>query len=366
MKFLKKTIRHIWHIIGIILMPLRYVVYATRLPKHLSITAKEAEDVLSAIHPDKGQTSLCNNSVQANYDLHIIIPVYNTASYLRECLDSVFLQETDFSFFVSIVNDGSTDHSPAIIQEYHTSLQGSTHYDSTEIIHQDNQGLSGARNAALRNIRGKYLMFVDSDDRLLPGAIQTLMRAATMSGADIAEGNFNCGPSHGCACGKVYRSELFRNVHFPPGYWFEDTLNIFYLYPLSHRTIQVCGTHYYYRPNPGSIMHSFQGNVRSIDSLWVSRRILSDYFSQGHRVTASLLRFYLQDILSTASHFHTLKNGQAMQALFAIHCDIFRKYFADFTKQGNNGIHLPLQLKCLLRSLSKADYRLFRTITDSI
>ena len=185
MKFLKKTIRHIWHIIGIILMPLRYVVYATRLPKHLSITAKEAEDVLSAIHPDKGQTCLCNNSIEPVYDLHIIIPVYNTASYLRECLDSVFHQQTKFSFFVSIVDDGSTDNSPVLLDDYHASLQGTSHYSATEIIHQDHQGPSGARNAALRNIRGKYLMFVDSDDKLLPGAIESLMTAAIDNDADI-------------------------------------------------------------------------------------------------------------------------------------------------------------------------------------
>ena len=209
-------------------------------------------------------------------------------------------------------------------------------------------------------------MFVDSDDALMPGAIQSLMKVATLSGADISEGNYDNGAAHGFAWGKVYRSELFRNVHFPPGYWFEDTLNVFYLYPLSHRIVHVPGTHYYYRPTPNSIMHSFQGNARVVDSLWASRRVLSDYFSLGHKAKPMLLRFYLQDILSTASHFHTLKNGQAIQALFAIHCDIFQKYFADFTKQGTNGIHLSLQLKCLICSLSKADYRLFRTIADSL
>ena len=366
MKSLKKTIRYIWHIIALLLIPLRYAIYCTRFQKHLHITAEVAGKELSAIQPDKGQTCLCNNSIEAAYDLHIIVPVYNTAPYLKQCLDSIFQQETEFSFFVSIVDDGSTDNSPALLDDYHASLQGSSHYPNTEIIHQTNQGPSAARNVALRNIRGKYLMFVDSDDMLLPGAIQTLMNVAILSGADISEGNFNCGPSHGCACGKVYRSELFRHVHFPPGYWFEDTLNIFYLYPLCYRIVQVPGTHYYYRPNPVSIMHSFQGNERTVDSLWVSRRVLSDYFSQGHKATPKLLRFYLQDTLSTASHFHTLKNEQAMQALFVTHCDIFQKYFAASQNDSSHNTGLPLLLKGVAFSLSKANYRLFRTIADSI
>lgn len=366
MKYLKNSIRHFLHIIGLILMPLRYIVYRMRFPKQLDMTIEEAEYLLSAIHPDNGQTCLCNNIIETVCDLHIIVPVYNTAPYLRQCLDSIFQQETEFSFFVSIVDDGSTDSSPALLDYYHASLQGTSHYSTTEIIHQANQGLSAARNTALSNIHGTYIMFVDSDDMLLPGAIQSLMKGATLSGAGITEGNFDCGSTHGCACGKVYRSELFRHVHFPPGYWFEDTLNVFYLYPLCHRIVQVPGTHYYYRPNPSSIMHSFRGNARAVDSLWVSRRVLSDYFSQGHKATDRLLRHFLQDVHSTASHFRTLKNEQAMQALFAIQCDMFLKYFACTINDNNHDIRLPFLLKYTAHCLSTANYRLFRAITDSI
>lgn len=366
MKYLKNSIRHFLHIIGHILMPLRYVVYRMRFPKQLDMTIEEAENLLSDIHPDNGQTCLCNNSIETVCDLHIIVPVYNTAPYLRQCLDSIFQQETEFSFFVSIVDDGSTDSSPALLDYYHASLQGTSHYSTTEIIHQANQGLSAARNTALSNIHGTYIMFVDSDDMLLPGAIQSLMKGATLSGAGITEGNFDCGSTHGCACGKVYRSELFRHVHFPPGYWFEDTLNAFYIYPLCHRIVQVPGTHYYYRPNPSSIMHSFRGNARAVDSLWVSRRVLSDYFSQGHKATDRLLRHFLQDVHSTASHFRTLKNEQAMQALFAILCDMFRKYFACTINDNSCDILLPFLLKYTVHCLSTANYRLFRAITDSI
>ena len=102
MKFHKKVILHIWNAIDQFLIPLRYVVNCTRFPKKLHLTTEEAEVLLSAIQPDKGQTCLCNNSIEADYDLHIIVPVYNTAPYLKQCLDSIFRQETEFSFFVSI------------------------------------------------------------------------------------------------------------------------------------------------------------------------------------------------------------------------------------------------------------------------
>lgn len=87
----------------------------------------------------------------------IIIPVYNTAPYLRECLDSIRNQTfTDWECIC--VDDGSTDDSWAILQEY------AAKDPRFQIFHQENQGVSAARNYALDHIRGDYFTFVDSDD----------------------------------------------------------------------------------------------------------------------------------------------------------------------------------------------------------
>src|SRR5215469_13757361 len=89
--------------------------------------------------------------------ISIIIPVYNVEPYLRQCLDSV-VNQTMRDIQIICVNDGSPDNSRAILQEY-------ANRDSRiEIIDKPNGGQSSARNAAYPHIRGKYTLFVDSDD----------------------------------------------------------------------------------------------------------------------------------------------------------------------------------------------------------
>lgn len=89
----------------------------------------------------------------------IIIPVYNTEKYLKKCLDSV-LNQTYKDYEIIIVNDGSTDNSKDIIEEYQKK------YDFIKTINQDNQGLSMARNNGIKKAKGKYFLLLDSDDYL--------------------------------------------------------------------------------------------------------------------------------------------------------------------------------------------------------
>ena len=87
----------------------------------------------------------------------IVIPVYNVAPYLRECVDSVLAQNsTDYE--IILVDDGSTDNSPAICDEY------AEKYSQIKVIHKTNGGLSDARNFGIKKAQGDYLMFLDSDD----------------------------------------------------------------------------------------------------------------------------------------------------------------------------------------------------------
>lgn len=86
-----------------------------------------------------------------------IVPVYNTGKYLKKCLDSL-VGQTFEDFEIIIVNDGSTDNSKNIISEYEEK------YNNIKVINQKNQGLSMARNNGVKEAKGKYLIFVDSDD----------------------------------------------------------------------------------------------------------------------------------------------------------------------------------------------------------
>lgn len=102
--------------------------------------------------------------------LSIVIPVYNVEAYLAECLDSVFNQLLD-SCEVIAVNDGSTDNSRQILAEYQIK------YPELIVVDQENRGLSGARNTGIDYSSGKYLYFLDSDDYLLPNAVDNIINS---------------------------------------------------------------------------------------------------------------------------------------------------------------------------------------------
>lgn len=89
--------------------------------------------------------------------LSVIIPVYNVEEYLIKCVDSVLNQEFD-NIEVILINDGSPDSCPAICDEYARTDQ------RVIVVHQENIGLSGARNTGINASQGKYLLFLDSDD----------------------------------------------------------------------------------------------------------------------------------------------------------------------------------------------------------
>lgn len=108
----------------------------------------------------------------------VVVPVYNVEPYLRECLDSLAGQSLS-DIEVICVNDGSTDGSLALAQEYARLDQ------RFSVIDQPNQGPSGARNAGTAVARGRYVQFIDGDDVLVPDALMSLHELASANSADI-------------------------------------------------------------------------------------------------------------------------------------------------------------------------------------
>ena len=117
----------------------------------------------------------------------VIIPVYNVAPYLRECLDSLSTAAERLRGGVEIiaVDDGSTDGSAAILDEYTSNLKPQTSNFKLQTLHQPNAGVSAARNAALEVAQGEYICFVDGDDAVAEEYFTLLSLAIAESGADI-------------------------------------------------------------------------------------------------------------------------------------------------------------------------------------
>ena len=125
--------------------------------------------------------------------ISLILPVYNVAEYLPECLQSIIDQSFDFNIVTLLVEDCSTDPSLQICKEY-----AERHPDLFKLLASaENQGVSVARNVGLDNARGDYFMFVDPDDVLPQGALQSLYAAATQNDADIVKGNNTIFNQHG-------------------------------------------------------------------------------------------------------------------------------------------------------------------------
>jgi glycosyltransferase involved in cell wall biosynthesis len=118
-----------------------------------------------------------------NSRLSVIVPVYNAKEYLHRCIDSI-LGQTYSNFELMLIDDGSTDGSLKICEEY------ATRDSRVKVFHEKNSGPSSARNIGLRNVSGKYLAFVDADDWLEPDMYSVLIRELEDSNADMVVSNW--------------------------------------------------------------------------------------------------------------------------------------------------------------------------------
>lgn len=210
----------------------------------------------------------------------VIVPIYNVEPYLPQCLDSIVAQ-THTRLEVLLVDDGSTDGSAAIANDY------AARDSRMHVVHQPNAGLSAARNIGLRLATGQYITMVDSDDCIATTFVQTLLETLVRHQADIAVAawtRFEETPpvfqrSRGevevytsdeaindvfyqrritnSACSRLFKASLFNNLRFPEGMLYEDLAVV---YPLLRRANRVAfhpDVAYFYRRRASSILGLF-------------------------------------------------------------------------------------------------------------
>lgn len=124
--------------------------------------------------------------MKTNPTFSVIIPVYNVEKYLNHCLDSVIIQ-TYHDYEIICINDGSTDNCPVILNEY------AEENDKIRIINQENKGLSAARNRGIKEAKGDYLFFLDSDDWIETNTLEVLEKQLVNNDYDVL-----------CFKGKIY------------------------------------------------------------------------------------------------------------------------------------------------------------------
>lgn len=210
--------------------------------------------------------------------LSIVIPVYRVESTLDRCVNSVVSQDIH-DFEVILVDDGSPDACPRMCDEWAARSKRVT------VVHQQNGGLSAARNAGIRRAQGEFITFVDSDDFVEDGTYRKLM--ALTDEADIVEfpvwlffgtprqrlltfhrQHFSDADDywlqtkayqHTYAWNKIYRRCLFRDVSFPEGKVFEDVYTLPRLLKQKPRVMTTDAGAYYYCYNPEGITATAKG-----------------------------------------------------------------------------------------------------------
>ncbi len=122
----------------------------------------------------------------SNLLLTYIVPVYNTEAYVLQCLQSIVGQGLDAGDYeVLAVDDGSTDTSLAVVEAF------AREHTQVRLLTQANKGVSAARNLALDNARGRYVMFVDSDDRIKENTVPRLLKRAMDESLDVLSFNYS-------------------------------------------------------------------------------------------------------------------------------------------------------------------------------
>lgn len=281
---------------------------------------RSAMDFCHQVSPDKGSSCISDapqfDGKQLEFDLEVIIPVYNVERYVEECVDSVLGQVTKFTYHVTIVNDGSTDSSRALLSKYESD-------NRVTIIDQKNQGVAAARNTALANLKGRYVCFVDSDDRLPQNAVELLMSKAVDGDFDIAEGGYvrfddndrviskslPKGEVSGYPWMKVFKSSIWQNLRFPTGYLFEDTVCGFIINDKYQKTSMVNDYVYEYRRNTNSISFRSASKPKSLDTLYITLRLLKDRVALGLPMDEKFRGKLLYQFAMNARRLQSLKMG---------------------------------------------------------
>ena len=160
-------------------------------------------------------------------DISVTVPVYNVEKYLARCLNSILGQTFKGEFEIICVDDGSTDKSGEILDEF-----AKRYPDKIKAIHQHNQGLSEARNTALKHVTGKYTMFVDSDDCLEKNALESLYDYAESHKADVVIFDY----LYGTEDMKDIRRQHFKNIVDKYG---DNVFNIDTAEPFVYRYVPV-------------------------------------------------------------------------------------------------------------------------------
>lgn len=230
----------------------------------------------------------------------VIIPVFNVASYLKEAIESI-VNQTYTKLDIIIIDDGSVDGSGRICDEY------AQRDHRVRVIHQENKGLSSARNVGLDLANGAIISFLDSDDAFCPNMIQKMLEQMEQNKVDIVVCGYSVhttqermkpdkhvntdtqgiviekresfrrilnGIIDTAVWNKLYKKEIWENLRFPDGYVYEGTYIALDIFDRSNRTAVI---------EDKLVLHRIR--EFSICNTWSTKNILDWDYARRHLYT---------------------------------------------------------------------------------
>lgn len=295
--------------------------------------------------------------------ISVIVPVYNVEEYLKECLDSLVNQTLD-GLEVIMMNDGSTDSSQLIMENY------ASEYENFKAYYKENGGLGQARNFGVKYATGEYIAFLDSDDYVAVDAYQKMYETAKKTGSDIVIGNverFNSTKIYGSGLHKkVFRetilathitknpeliydttawNKLFKKsfwdehqFQFPEGMLYEDLPVTIPAHYLSTSTDVIADVVYYWRARDGvdkSITQKRHELNNFMDRLTAVKMV--DAFFDEHQIGGKLLemkdykalsldiKMYLNELFQVDDHYMDVFMKEVQEYLKGVEPESFSK-----------------------------------------
>lgn len=346
----------------------------------VTMDEKEAISILNATYPDVcRRPTFENESVDPKIDLSIVVPIYNYVGLIESNIQSILKQKTKYKFELILVDDGSTDGARDIVLSY-------KEHPNVKVVLQENQGIGGARNTGIDHAVGKYLMFIDCDDVVSDDLVETLMTCAYQDDCDIVMCAHNLVKERGgqtievipniypvrnllkyknddeimnyagLPWGKVYKRELFNQVRFFPGYWFEDTIIHFLLFTQCKKFVyvpKVCYEYKWYEKNFSHVQEN-STNVKAIDRYWLLLAIIEQYETIGLPFDE---QFYTLLIKHLSAYYYRSISGleeKVIEAAFIMANNLLVRY------KPQNRCKLPYMLKVTEKAIMKKDINLWK------
>lgn len=278
-----------------------YKLPTIRKKKHLP-ERESVIDYLNTVwqnHPIYSHDTFQNKPYDVRVDVCIIIPFYNAEKeYLEKCMDSLLNQKTQYLYKIICINDGSKGDTLSNLEYYKKKNP-----DKVIVWHQNNQGISCARNQGIKLANSDYIGFVDQDDWVSDQYVEMLVKRAKDTNADVVKCS-HAVVRNGKTCSEylipdislemgigdaiteysgmiwsgIYKRELFDLVRFPENYWYEDMISRILLYRIGGRFESMHEILYYkrkHRNNASTVLWNGR-KKQCIDHIYLLEHLMNE------------------------------------------------------------------------------------------